>query len=145
MPLPAVEEILALLGHEFPGGRYTIAHWENFLLTECTGADPLPDDLAHPVALFHVPILGAGTSIAEMFRLGKAETGVSIGIESYEWEFHQTLREETEYLVTGKITTAERIITDDKTYDRIQFRFDLTDDAEPVATTFVTWRYRRTP
>ncbi len=145
MPLPDVEEIQALLGHEFPGGRYTIAHWENFLLTECTGADPLPDDLAHPVALFHVPILGAGTSIAEMFQLGQAETGVSIGIESYEWEFHQTLREETEYLVTGKITTAERIITDDKTYDRIQFRFDLADDAEPVATTFVTWRYRRTP
>lgn len=145
MPLPDVEEIQALLGHEFPGGRYTIAHWENFLLTECTGADPLPDDLAHPVALFHVPILGAGTSIAEMFQLGQAETGVSIGIESYEWEFHQTLREETEYLITGKITTAERIITDDKTYDRIQFRFDLADDAEPVATTFVTWRYRRTP
>ncbi len=145
MPLPDVEEIQALLGHEFPGGRYTIAHWENFLLTECTGADPLPDDLAHPVALFHVPILGAGTSIAEMFQLGQAETGISIGIESYEWEFHQTLREETEYLVTGKITTAERIITDDKTYDRIQFRFDLADDAEPVATTFVTWRYRRTP
>lgn len=145
MPLPDVEEIQALLGHEFPGGRYTIAHWENFLLTECTGADPLPDDLAHPVALFHVPILGAGTSIAEMFQLGQAEAGVSIGIESYEWEFHQTLREETEYLVTGKITTAERIITDDKTYDRIQFRFDLADDAEPVATTFVTWRYRRTP
>ena len=144
MPLPDVEEIQALLGHEFPGGRYTIAHWENFLLTECTGADPLPDDLAHPVALFHVPILGAGTSIAEMFQLGQAETGVSISIESYEWEFHQTLREETEYLVTGKITTAERIITDDKTYDRIQFRFDLADDAEPVATTFVTWRYRRT-
>ncbi len=145
MPLPAVEEIQALLGHEFPGGRYTIAHWENFLLTECTGADPLPDNLAHPVALFHVPILGAGTSIAEMFQLGQAEAGVSIGIESYEWEFHQTLREETEYLITGKITTAERIITDDKTYDRIQFRFDLADDAEPVATTFVTWRYRRTP
>ena len=80
-----------------------------------------------------------------MFQLGQAETGISIGIESYEWEFHQTLREETEYLVTGKITTAERIITDDKTYDRIQFRFDLADDAEPVATTFVTWRYRRTP
>ena len=145
MPLPDVEEIQALLGHEFPGGRYTIAHWENFLLTECTGADPLPDDLAHPVALFHVPILGAGTSIAEMFQLGQAEAGGSIGIESYEWEFHQTLREETEYLITGKITTAERIITDDKTYDRIQFRFDLADDAEPVATTFVTWRYRRTP
>lgn len=144
MSLPPVEKIQDLLGYEFPGGRYTIAHWENFLLTECTGAEPLPDDLAHPVALFHAPILGAGTSIAEMFALGRAESGVSIGIESYEWEFHQTLREEVEYDITGKITAADRINTETQTYDRIQFRFDLTDRGEPIASTVVTWRYRRT-
>jgi len=144
MSLPAIEEIKALLGHEFPGGRYTIAHWENFLLTECTGAAPMPNDLAHPVALFHVPILGAGTSIAEMFALGQAESGVSIGIESYEWEFHNTLKEEVEYEITGKITAAERIHNETQTYDRIQFRFDLTDRGEPIAETVVTWRYRRT-
>ena len=144
MTLPAVEDIQGLLGYEFPGGRYTIAHWENFLLTECTGAEPLPDDLAHPVALFHVPILGARTSIAEMFELGQAESGVSIGIESYEWEFHQALREEVEYDITGKVTAAERINTETQTYDRIQFRFDLTDRGQAVASTIVTWRYRRT-
>ena len=144
MTLPAVEDIQGLLGYEFPGGRYTIAHWENFLLTECTGAEPLPDDLAHPVALFHVPILGARTSIAEMFELGQAESGVSIGIESYEWEFHQALREELEYDITGKVTAAERINTETQTYDRIQFRFDLTDRGQAVASTIVTWRYRRT-
>ena len=144
MTLPAVEDIQALLGYEFPGGRYTIAHWENFLLTECTGSGPLPDDLAHPVALFHVPILGAGTSITEMFELGHAESGVSIGIESYEWEFHQALREEVEYDITGKVTAAERINTETQTYDRIQFRFDLTDRGQAVASTIVTWRYRRT-
>ncbi|MEM7001283.1 MAG: hypothetical protein AAF529_10880, partial [Pseudomonadota bacterium] len=75
--MPAVAEIQALVGHEFPGGDYTIAHWENFLLTECTGAEPLPEDLAHPVALFHMPILGAGTSIGEMFALGQAESDFS--------------------------------------------------------------------
>ena len=143
MAIPAEKEIQALLGHQFPGGRYTIAHWENFLLTECTGTDPLPGDLAHPVALFHVPILGAGTSIAEMFALGQAEDGVSIGIESYEWQFHQSLREEVEYDITGEITAAERISDDKQTYDRIQFRFDLRDKGDDVATTLVTWRYRR--
>ena len=30
------------------GGRYTIAHWENTLLTDCTGAEPLPDGQVHP-------------------------------------------------------------------------------------------------
>ena len=142
--MPAVEKIKALLGYEFPGGRYTIAHWENFLLTECTGAGPLPEGLAHPVALFHVPILGAGTSIAEMFALGHAESGASIGIESYQWEFHQTLREEVEYQVVGKVTAAERVNSGNRVHDRIQFRFDLSEGDEPVASTIVTWRYRRT-
>ena len=142
--MPAVEKIKALLGYEVPGGRYTIAHWENFLLTECTGAGPLPEGLAHPVALFHVPILGAGTSIAEMFALGHAEPGASIGIESYQWEFHQTLREEVEYQVVGKITAAERVNSGNRVHDRIQFRFDLSEGDEPVASSIVTWRYRRT-
>ena len=25
------ETIKALVGHEFPGGEYTVKHWENFL------------------------------------------------------------------------------------------------------------------
>ena len=70
---PPEAEIEALVGHQFPGGEYTIEHWENFLLTECTGGELLPDGMVHPVALFHVPILGANTSIAEMFALGQAE------------------------------------------------------------------------
>jgi hypothetical protein len=92
---PPAESIRSLVGHQFPGGKYTIAHWENYLLTDCTGAQQLPAGMAHPVALFHMPILGAKTSIAEMFELGQAESGVSIGIESYDWEFFQPLREES--------------------------------------------------
>lgn len=141
---PPVAEIQALVGHRFPGGNYTIAHWENFLLTDCTGAEQLPDGLAHPVALFHMPILGAGTSIAEMFELGQAEDGVSIGIESYEWAFYQPLREEIEYRIEGEITAADRFETDDRTYDRIQFQFDIIESGdEPAARTIVTWHYRR--
>ncbi len=146
--VPAEAEITALVGHEFPGGKYTIAHWENFLLTECTGAVPLPDNLAHPVALFHVPILGAGTSIGEMFTLGQAESDFSIGIESYDWEFFAPLREELEYDVSGCITSASRCEEEyrgkPRTYDRIQFQFDLhEEDGTHAARTTVTWHYRR--
>ncbi len=142
--LPDESEIRALVGHEFPGGRYTIAHWENFLLTECTGAPPLPGDLAHPVALFHMPILGAQTSIGEMFALGQAESDFSIGIESYDWEFFAPMREELEYDVTGRITSAERREEDGRTFDRIQFQFDLHEpDNRHAARTTITWHYRR--
>ena len=142
--LPPVEEIRALVGHRFPGGTYTIAHWENFLLTECTGSEPLPDDMAHPVALFHVPILGAGTSIGEMFALGQADSDASIGIESYDWEFFEPLREEHGYRIDAEITEADRREANGRIFDRIAFRFELTNpDGGRAARTTITWHYHR--
>ena len=140
---PTADSIRSLVGHRFPGGTYTIEHWENYLLTECTGAAPLPEDLAHPVALFHMPIAGAGTSIAEMFALGDADSDFSIGIESYDWEIFVPLRESISYQISGEIIAADRVKELERTYDRIQFRFDLADDDTAVARTTITWHYNR--
>ena len=141
---PTVEDIRALVGHRFPGGSYTIAHWENFLLTECTGAAPLPDGLAHPVALFHVPILGAGTSIKGMFALGQAESDFSIGIESYVWEIFQPLLEETPYRIAGEVAEADRCSGGGRVFDRIAFRFEMFAPDEALsARATITWHYRR--
>ncbi len=146
---PPVEEIRALVGHEFAGGVYTVAHWENFLLTECTGSEPLPGDLVHPVVLFHMPILGANTSIGEMFALGQAESDFSIGIESYDWEIARPLHEDVAYTVTGKVTEADRREgplrgSSRMVYDRIQFRFELHEpEGEFAASSTITWTYRR--
>ena len=143
-PVPPETEITALLGHRFPGGQYCIEHWENFLLTECTGAELLPGGMAHPVALFHVPILGAGTSIAEMFALGQAESDLSILIESYDWEMFSMLQEDVSYDVSGSITAARRCYNDaGKPYDRIQFCFEMRDSGTLAARTTVTWHYTR--
>lgn len=143
--IPAQRHIEALAGYQFPGGHYRIDHWENFLLTACTGAELQPGGLAHPIALFHLPIVGSGTSIAEMFALGEAESDLSIMIESYDWEFFQALREETDYSVAGTVTSAARCHNDQgNTYDRIQFQFDVSHSSgEPVARSTVTWHYTR--
>ena len=104
----------------------------------------MPDGLAHPSALFHLPIAGSGTSIAEMFLLGQAESDLSIMIESYDWEFFQPLREETDYRIEGGIQTAERIRAQDREYDRVQFCFDVSlKSGEPVARSIITWHYTR--
>lgn len=143
-PVPAKAEIEALTGHRFPGGDYRIAHWENVLLTGCTGAELLPNGIAHPSTLFHLPIAGSGTSIAEMFALGQAESDLSIMIESYDWEFFQPLREETDYRIEGSIISAERRCEDQREYDRIQFCFDVAlPSGEPIARSVVTWHYTR--
>lgn len=143
--LPDKGLIEALAGHRFPGGHYRIAHWENFLLTACTGAELLPNGLAHPVALFHLPIVGSGTSIAEMFALGQAESDLSIMIESYDWEFFSAILEETDYQVSGGIISSERRRSESgKIYDRLQFRFDVAlDSGKAVARSTVTWHYTR--
>lgn len=143
--IPTEDEIKSITGHRFPGGVCTVHHWENFLLTGCTGADLLPGGMVHPVVLFHMPILGCGTSIAEMFALGRAESDFSIGIESYDWEMLAPLREETPYTISGSVLSAERRKTEaGAPYDRIQFRFDVAEPGGALAArTTITWHYRR--
>ena len=144
-PVPDHASIEAITGHRFPGGSYRIAHWENVLLTGCTGADLLPDGLAHPIALFHLPIAGSGTSIADMFALGQAESDLSIMIESYDWEFFIPLREELSYHVNGGVTCAERCRGEaNNIYDRVQFCFEVfTPSEELAARSTITWHFTR--
>jgi acyl dehydratase len=139
------DELAALVGHRFPGGTYRVAHWENWLLTDCTGREPMPDDLVHPIVLFHAPILGAGTSIAELFRLGGAsgESG-SVGLVGYDWEYLAPLREEVEYRVDGGIAEAERRTSSSGAVDdHVAFRIELSLGGDPVARVTNRWRFRR--
>ena len=136
-----------ILGYRFPGGRYTIAHWENFLLTDCTTAEQLPDRLVHPVALFHVPILGSGINIAKLFEVCGAEGAGSVGLDGYDWEYFSPPRIETEYDVQGSIVHWEHMV-DDKgnAYDAMKFSIELRDVANSnalVARVTNSWRFRR--
>ncbi len=138
-------EMLALIGHRFPGGRYRVQHWENWLLTDCTGSEQLPDGLVHPIALFHAPILGARTSITELFELGHATGAGSVGLESYDWEYLQPLKEEVDYRVEGGITEVERRTTPEgQIYDAVAFTIELFDDDNAVVARVTNrWRFRR--
>jgi hypothetical protein len=144
-PIPPEADIARLAGHHFPGGFYTVAHWENVLLTECTGGELLPGGQVHPVALFHLPITGAGTSIAELFALGQAESNLSIMIESYDWETFLPLREETRYRVSGRINSAQRCTNPaGQVYDRVEFSFEVqAPDVALAARTTITWHFTR--
>jgi hypothetical protein len=136
--------MLALVGHRFPGGRYTIEHWENFLLTDCTGAEQLPDGLVHPIALFHVPILGSGITITKLFELGGAAGAGSVGLEGYDWEYFTPLREDIEYRIDGGIVSVERKQTPDgNVYDAVAFSIELFDGDKRVARITNRWRFRR--
>ena len=137
-------DMSALVGHRFPGGRYRIEHWENWLLTDCTGAEQLPDGIVHPIALFHVPILGSGITITKLFELGGATGAGSVGLESYDWEYFSPLREDVEYRIDGGITEVERRTADNgQVYDALAFSIELFDGDELVARVTNRWRFRR--
>jgi hypothetical protein len=137
-------EVRALVGHRFVGGSYTIQHWENWLLTDCTGRAPLPDGLVHPIVLFHAPILGAGTSITQLFELGGATGAGSVGLESYDWEYFRPLREDVNYRMEGGIVEAERTTgPSGGAVDRVAFSISLFDGDTMVARITNRWRFRR--
>jgi hypothetical protein len=137
-------ELAGLVGHRFAGGNYCIQHWENWLLTDCTGRDQLPDALVHPIVLFHVPILGVGTSITELFSLAQAAGPGSVGLEGYDWEYFVPLREDIDYRMEGGIVSAERIVTDEGgVTDRLAFAIELYDADVIVARVTNRWIFRR--
>lgn len=138
-------ELESLVGHRFPGGTDTIDRWENFLLTDCTGRDQLEDDLVHPIALFHVPILGAGTSIAELFELAKVEGAGSVGLDGYDWEYFTPLRTGVEYRFEGGIVGAERHESKGgRRHDTFVFSIDvIAPDGSPAARVTNYWRLHR--
>lgn len=141
------EQLDALARHRFPGGRYRIERWENWLLTDCTGREPMPDGLVHPIALFHVPILGVGTSIAELFRLGGASgAGGSVGLLGYDWEYLEPLREEVDYALRGGVVETERLESaSGRLEDRVAFGIEVLDGDQVVARVTNRWSFRRSP
>ena len=142
---PSEDSMRALVGHRFPGGRYQIDHWENFLLTEATGIELLPDALAHPAHLFHVAINGVGTSIAELFRLAESGPDGLVAIDYYDWRIASPLREATPYALSGGITKFDRSTrTGSPTRDSFTYEIDLqSESGEPVATVEFRWHFWR--
>ena len=140
------DELYALVGHHFPGGVRTIEHWENWLLSDCTGGGQLGDGLVHPIALFHVPIQGAGTSIAELFELCGAQGAGSVGLDGYDWEYLAPLREGVEYRIDGMVTEVERTTSEQtgRIADRFVYTIEMTDpDGTLTARITNHWRIRR--
>src|SRR5262245_11455331 len=98
----------ALRGHRLPGGTITIERRENTLLCDVMGVAPAPGGLAHPAFLFHMPLRGAGITIAQLLELGKAESEEAVRAGEYHWELHAPLQVEVPYRVTGEVAGVER-------------------------------------
>jgi hypothetical protein len=140
------EELQRLVGFRFPGGTVTIEHWENVLLSDVMGVEPLPDGLVHPAALFHVTVAGAGLSIGEIFALFRAESDEAVRGGEFHWTFREQLREDTPYAASGEVEAVERKESRKLgPMDAVTFRFQLRDpeSGELVAEARPTWLFLR--
>jgi hypothetical protein len=145
-PPPTDDAIAALVGRRFRGGERTVEHWENWLLTDCTQRAPMPDGLLHPVALFHVPIQAAATSIAEIFALADGGGPGSVTLLGYDWEYLAPLREDVPLRGDGGIVAAvrHRDANGTVTHDDVTFSIELIDpDGAVVARVTNRWRFLR--
>lgn len=143
--IPLKASMQRLVGHRFPGGTYRIEHWENFLLSEATGIAPLPDALAHPVHLFHVPINGVGTSITELFQLAEVDRAAPVSIDYYDWTIHTPIRERETYTLKGGIAAYDRTESEGApTVDSFTYEIDvLSEEGQLVAEVAFRWHYWR--
>ncbi len=143
--IPSEEKMRSLVGHRFPGGQYRIEHWENFLLSEATGVSPLPDPLAHPAHLFHVPISGVGVTIAELFRLAESNREAPVSIDYYDWQIFEPVCEGETYTLEGGITEYERRVSEGApTVDSLTYEIDMRNEAGKVAAHVAfRWHYWR--
>ena len=135
-----------LTRQRFPGGTTTIERWENHLLCDTMGVEPLPDGLAHPAFLFHVPLRGVQLTLAEMLALGEPESEDAVRAGGYAWTLHQPLKVDTPYRCTGQVLKVERKEGRRAgVMDLMTFRIEITDDADgsPVATADTTCVFLR--
>jgi hypothetical protein len=133
-------------GQRFPGGTTMIERWENHLLCDTMGIEPLPDGLAHPAALFHIPLRGVQLTIQEMLAYGKPESEDAVRAGGYRWTLHQPLKVDTPYRCTGEIVgTVRKEGRRAGVMDLMTFRIELTDESSgaPVATADTTCVFLR--
>lgn len=134
-----------LEGHRFPGGSHTVDHWENFLLTDCTGSGQLENGRVHPVAAFNMTVLGAGVSIADLFELFEVADAGAVWLEEVEWAFERQLQEGVEYQLSGGVDAVLRLTNSSgRAYDLIVFSIDIHEPAGDLAVRVTTtWRISR--
>jgi len=133
-------------GERFPGGTTVIERWENHLLCDALGVEPLPDGLAHPAFLFHLPLRGVGLTIEAMLALGRPSSEDAVRAGGYRWTLHQPLKVDTPYRCTGDVLSVERKQgRRSGAMDLMTFRIELTDDSDgaKVATADTTCVFLR--
>lgn len=133
MPV-ALQELEALVGKPFPGGRYTIEPYRHWLFVDAAGGEPTREGVAHPMEAYYGALAGMGLTVDELFALvgASAEDGPMFGEATI--ELLRPLEVGATYGVAGGIVGVTRKEGRRAgVFDIVTFRLELTDDAGRAA------------
>jgi acyl dehydratase len=137
MPVVGLE---TLPGTALSEGSFVITHAEDLRVREVVGGEPASDGLAHPLWAYIAPQRGIGTSVAELCALAAFDVNDGPMLGSSELEYHGPIRIGVRYRVTGRVIDITRKHGSTGTFDVMEFREDMHDEAgELVATSISTY------
>jgi hypothetical protein len=96
-----------LVGHRFPGGRFTLSPHLAWLWADCAMAQP-DREVAHPALSYYSAMQGCGVTIQELFDLMEADADSGAMFGECVMEYNGALAPGETYLVDGGIVGVER-------------------------------------
>lgn len=96
-----------LVGHRFPGGRFTLSPHLAWLWADCAMAEP-DSEVAHPTLSYFSALQGCGVSIQEIFDLMGADADSGAMFGECVLEYAGPLAPGDTYEVEGGIISVER-------------------------------------
>jgi hypothetical protein len=96
-----------LVGHRFPGGRFTLSPHLAWLWADCAMVEP-DAEVAHPTLSYYSAMQGCGVTIQEIFDLMGADANSGAMFGECVLEYHGALTPGETYEVEGGIVAVER-------------------------------------
>lgn len=130
----AVEELEALVGKPFPGGRYTIEPYRHWLMQDAVGGPATREGEASTMEVYYGALAGMGLSVDELFTLvgATADDGPMFGEAGI--ELRRPLRIGESYEVSGGITGVVRKEGRKAgVFDIVTFRLELAGEDGALA------------
>jgi acyl dehydratase len=128
------DQLEAVIGHRFPGGRFTIEPYEHWLMCDAVEAVPIRRGVANPMYVYFATLGGMGINLDELFALvgAAADDGVMFGEASI--TVQRPLQIGATYDVAGEVTGAMRKSGKRAgVFDIVTFELRLIDQTGVVA------------
>ena len=127
---PTEDELAALVGHRFPGGRALAEPYLDWLVRDALGAPQRTPGVgtAHPAVAFGMAQGGVGLELEDVFTLFGASSADGPMLGEWSLRLHRPLRTGTAYAVAARVEHVRRTRGRSGVFDLVTPRIELIPD-----------------